>query len=465
MASSFSTLKMELIGDGEQTSVWGSTTNQNIEAIEQAIGGYGAVEFATDADKTLPYADSNASQAFRDLYLNVTSAGSLTATRKLIVPAVQKMYIVKNATTGGQTITVEISGGTGADIPNGETYILYADGTDVVYAAPGLFYFDEVKSTAAPNATVPVIALKTEGAETNIDAAIVQKGAGAVLAAIPDNTATGGNKRGPNAVDLQTSRAAATDVAGGTYSTISGGTDNAVASGATNAVIAGGTSNQNSGISAAIAGGSTNNIAATAPYSAVGGGRDNVVQAQYANLAGGRENTIAAGADYSMVPGGYRAIAARTGQEVMASGAFSTLDGTAQVSRQVLRAETTDNANTRLTTDGSASANAYNTVNLVANSVYAVHGILTATDTNPAVADARMWEIKALVKRGALPSATVVVGTPSITDVAADTGASGWAVAVAADTTNGAVSVTVTGAPATTIRWVCSLTTTEVSNG
>ena len=465
MASSFSTLKIELIADGEQTSVWGSTTNNNLEAIEQAIGGYGAVAFATDANKTLTYTDSNASQAFRDLYLYVTSAVSLTATRQLIVPAVQKMYIVKNNTTGGQTLTVKISGGAGADIPHGETYILYADGTDVVYAAPGLFYFDEVKSTAAPNGTVPVIALEASGAETNIDAAVVPKGTGALVAGIADNTAAGGNKRGANAVDLQTSRAAASDVAAAITSTIAGGVDNAISATATNAVISGGTANQVNAVAATASGGSANNIASTAVYGVIAGGRDNTTQAQYSAAGGGRENTISTGADYSVISGGYRAVAARMGQEVFASGTFSTLDGTAQISRQVLRAETTGNANTRLTTDGSASANAYNTINLISNSVYAVHGILTATDTNPAVADAKMWEIKTAVKRGTLASSTTIIGTPSITDIASDAGAAGWVVAVTADATNGAVSVTVTGAVATTIRWVCSITTTEVSNG
>lgn len=465
MASTFSNLKIELITSGEQVSVWGATTNNNLEAVEQAIGGYADVDFASDANKTLTYVDSNAAQAFRALYFNVTSSVSLTATRKLILPAVQKMYIVKNATTGTQEITVEISGGTGVTIPNGETYILYADGTDVVYAAPGLFYFDEVKNTAAPNATVPVVAFKAEGAETNIDVAIVPKGAGALTADIADNTAAGGNKRGANAVDLQTSRAAATNVAAAPTSTISGGVDNTISATATNATIGGGTANQANAVATTVAGGSANNIASTAPYSTITGGRDNATQAQYTVIGGGRDNAIGANADYAVVSGGYRTNALRYGQEAMASGAFSTADGTAQTSRQVLRAETTDNAITRLTTDGSGTANAYNTLNLISDGLYAVHAILAAKDTNPAVADSRAWEIKALVKRGTLPSSTAVVGSVTITNIAADSGAAGWLVAVTADTTNGGISIAVTGAPATTIRWVCTATTTELANG
>jgi hypothetical protein len=44
-----------------------------------------------------------------------------------------------------------------------------------------------------------------------------------------------------------------------------------------------------------------------------------------------------------------------------------------------------------------------------------------------------------------------------------DAGAATWVVAVTADTTNGGIAVTVTGAAATTIRWVCKINTTEMT--
>lgn len=464
MASTYSNLKIELIGDGEQVSVWGATTNDNFEAFEQAIGGYANVDFSSDANVTLGYADSNAQQTFRALYFNVTSSVSLTATRKLIVPAVQKMYIVKNATTGGQTLTVEISGGTGADIPNGETYIVYADGTDVVYAAPGLFYFDEVKSVASPNATVPVIALEASGAETNIDAAIVPKGTGAVIAGVPDNLAAGGNKRGANAVDLQTHRGAATNVAAGDTSTLAGGADNTITSTGTNAVISGGTANQNAAGSGVVAGGTTNNLASTATAGVISGGRDNSSQAPYATVVGGRDNETDVNAQYATVLGGYQASATRYGQNVHASGAFTTTVGTAQVSQHVLRIETINEFVTRATADGTGTANAYNTVNMPNNSLYAVHGFIVAQDTST-IADAKVWEVRAVIQRGNTAANTALLGTPTLTVLAEDSGAAAWAVTITADTGNGGLAVSVEGAVGTTIRWVCSLNTTEVVNG
>ncbi len=134
MPSTFSTnLKIELIGTGEQVGTWGTTTNNNFgTALEQAIVGRVTVTFATDANKTLTLTDTNAAQDARALFLNVTSGVSLTATRDLIVPAINKNYIVKNATTGSQSIRVIVAG-VGVTIPNGKTALIYNDGTDVGY--------------------------------------------------------------------------------------------------------------------------------------------------------------------------------------------------------------------------------------------------------------------------------------------------------------------------------------------
>ena len=136
MASTFSTnLKLELIGTGEQTGTWGGTTNTNLgTAIEQAITGMGTANFASDADLTLTLTDSNGSQIARNIYLNVTSGVSLSATRNLVVPTINKLYFVSNATTGGQSIVVKTSAGSGVTVPNGREAVVYVDGTNVIAA-------------------------------------------------------------------------------------------------------------------------------------------------------------------------------------------------------------------------------------------------------------------------------------------------------------------------------------------
>jgi hypothetical protein len=137
MASTFSGLKFELIGSGEQSNTWGDTTNTNIgTAIEQAITGLSNPVFLTDANLTLTLTDllGPALQVPRALVLNATSVGSLTATRELIVPTIQKQYLVHNNTTGGQSITVKTSAGTGITVPNGAEMHLYVNGVNVIDA-------------------------------------------------------------------------------------------------------------------------------------------------------------------------------------------------------------------------------------------------------------------------------------------------------------------------------------------
>ena len=135
MPSSYSTnLKIELQATGENSGTWGTITNTNLgTALEQAIVGYGNPNYLSDANLTLTYTDTNAAQAARALVLNVTSAVSLSATRELVVPTIQKQYIVQNNTTGSQSITVKTSAGTGITVPNGRKAHLYVNGTDVIY--------------------------------------------------------------------------------------------------------------------------------------------------------------------------------------------------------------------------------------------------------------------------------------------------------------------------------------------
>lgn len=136
MASTYSAnLKIELIGTGDQTGDWGNTTNENFTNVfEDAIVGRGNPNFLSDANLTLTYTDTVAAQTARSLYLNVTSSVSLSTTRSLIVPTINKTYVVENNTTGGQSILVTTAAGTGITVGVGEKVPLYVDNTNVVYA-------------------------------------------------------------------------------------------------------------------------------------------------------------------------------------------------------------------------------------------------------------------------------------------------------------------------------------------
>ncbi len=136
MSSTYSSnLKVELIGTGDQSGAWGTTTNENfVNVFEDAIVGRAIANFPTDADLTLTYTDTVATQTARHLYLNVTSSVSLTAGKSLIVPTINKNYVIENNTTGGQAILVKTVAGTGITVENGQKVPVYVNGADVVYA-------------------------------------------------------------------------------------------------------------------------------------------------------------------------------------------------------------------------------------------------------------------------------------------------------------------------------------------
>jgi hypothetical protein len=131
MSSTFSNLKFELIGNGEQLGAWGTTTNTNLgTAIEQAIVGMATLDSGDFVANvcTLTLTNTNAAQDARALCLNI-SAGAVSAAGTINVPAIQKPYIVINDSSFA--VTVKVSGLTGVAVPSGKRTVVYNNGTDV----------------------------------------------------------------------------------------------------------------------------------------------------------------------------------------------------------------------------------------------------------------------------------------------------------------------------------------------
>jgi hypothetical protein len=135
MASTYSTsLKLTLMGDGDQAGLWGQTTNTNLGTLlEQAITGVTSITMS-DANYTLTSFNGITDEA-RNAVLVVT--GTNNAQRDLIPPVVKKLYTVVNNTTGGYAIRVIGATGTGVLIPNGATCLVYCDGTNFVNGFSG----------------------------------------------------------------------------------------------------------------------------------------------------------------------------------------------------------------------------------------------------------------------------------------------------------------------------------------
>jgi len=131
MASTYSALKLELIGTGDQSGTWGTTTNNNLgdAALGEAITGSQDINFSS-ADVTLTLTDTNASQPARHLRLNLT--GTSGGARNLILGSgcqIEKLYLINNGL--GDTVTVKNTSGTGVAVPAGKAMFVYNDGTNV----------------------------------------------------------------------------------------------------------------------------------------------------------------------------------------------------------------------------------------------------------------------------------------------------------------------------------------------
>ena len=128
MASTFSqTLRLELIGDGDQSGIWGQTTNTNLGSLlEQAITGVQSITMV-DANYTLSSFNGVVDEA-RNAVLVV--GGTNAAVRDIIAPLVEKLYVIRNNTSGGFAINVRASTGSSVSVPNGATVWIYCDGTN-----------------------------------------------------------------------------------------------------------------------------------------------------------------------------------------------------------------------------------------------------------------------------------------------------------------------------------------------
>jgi hypothetical protein len=129
MPSTYSNIKIQLMATGENNTTWGNVTNINLgTALEEAIVGSADVTFAS-ANVTLTLTDTNASQTARHMRLRCTGVTG-GSTRNLVVPAIEKPYIVQNDCS--DSILVKTAAGNGITVPAGKTMWVYSDGTNVV---------------------------------------------------------------------------------------------------------------------------------------------------------------------------------------------------------------------------------------------------------------------------------------------------------------------------------------------
>ena len=130
MASSYTGLGTELMTTGENAGTWGTTTNTNLQIIEQISGGYTAQSIAGSADTTtLSVSDGSTGAVLGHRVIKFT--GTITGNQIVTIPLdVQQMYVLVNGTSGAYTVQFKYVSGSGSSV----TWAATDKGTKLIYA-------------------------------------------------------------------------------------------------------------------------------------------------------------------------------------------------------------------------------------------------------------------------------------------------------------------------------------------
>ena len=346
-----------------------------------------------------------------------------------------------NATGGGVsaigTINSQTKSANGAVISGTDLVMQTADATNpgLVSITAQTFKGDKtvdgrlnvLQDTTVTTEVCSVIASTT----TNANLVIAPNGSGALIASIPDGATTGGNARGAYAVDLQTRRNAATNVASSNYSGILGGWGNQ----------------------------------ASNDYSVVIGGGFNTASGNSSVVLGGQNNQALA---FYSTAFGSQCRAHLYGQVANSSGSFSA-DSDNQRSSIIYRRIITGTAITELFIDGASARGVISITNPTINArawraQIDVVAICATAGGTTVLNDVFAGSYHAAIKR--VGTTTSLVGAVSVTNEVSDTSMSTSVVTIDADDTNEALRIQftppTTAAAGTVIRVVATAYLTEV---
>ena len=139
MASSFSTLGIELIATGEASGLWGDKTNVNLQMFQEITSGYVAQSIAGSAQTTaLSITNATTGDTARQMIIEFT--GTISGNQIVTIPdSLEKMYVVKNSTSGAHTVQFKTASGTGVTFGASDkgTKLVFVNGTNVIDAGLG----------------------------------------------------------------------------------------------------------------------------------------------------------------------------------------------------------------------------------------------------------------------------------------------------------------------------------------
>ena len=134
MASTYtSNIRLEKQGDGENPNSWGALLNTNvIDLVDQAVAAYQIVSVSGTTPITLTQVNGATDQSRKAI---LSFDGTLTAETSIIIPSANKMYYVRNNTSGSFALKIKTAGNTAITIEQGSNVMVASDGTDVYQTA------------------------------------------------------------------------------------------------------------------------------------------------------------------------------------------------------------------------------------------------------------------------------------------------------------------------------------------
>jgi len=400
--------------------------------------------------------------------LNCSGATSYTITMPSAssLPSGFNFIVWNNTTTSNMTVTIDPNG---TETIDSQTTLILNRGSGTQIICDGTNWQTGNKKTMKQysenySATAVTRSSATGNASLAIGANAQASGNGSL--------ALGGFSTGPTASGLYSIAIGEAVTAASNYSTAigsnSGASGSQIPTGAGATALGGSYASGDDSFAAAIANNTSTYGAKNSGAVAIG----NLCTASGANsFALGNTNTASltssfafgsnttASGSYSMATG-FRSSSSIYGKFAHASGFFSAI-GDAQLGLAVLRAATTDATATGLTPNGTAASSG-NIIAVPNNSAFAFTGTIIARQQAAGGSNYAAWEVKGAILRDGTAASTVL-GSYNINVLSKTAGASAWDLTLSADTTNGGLAVTATGAATTNIRWVATIKTSEVT--
>ena len=131
MPSSYTTrIRLEKQADGENANTWGLKLNNNvIDLVDEAVAGFEQIDVSAATSVSLTGINGTTDQS-RNFGLKFI--GAIDADVTVVMPAVEKIYFVRNDTSGDYNLMFKNAGGTAVTgVGQGRSMMLATDGTNI----------------------------------------------------------------------------------------------------------------------------------------------------------------------------------------------------------------------------------------------------------------------------------------------------------------------------------------------